>query len=186
MPSPKAYANAFSAHEVQAITRLSLPMIDYLARIGFLRPAYDLTSRTRGRVRYYSYRDLVVARTVQRLREAGLQLGRLKAAINYLSREEIWPPLTNGSANANLKWLVTDGKEVLIRNEDGFLDELKPAGQRSFAFVISLQNIQHEVFTLIPDEKRVHFSMKNEPFLEAPVSRIDPANRSPTARGSSR
>jgi DNA-binding transcriptional MerR regulator len=168
MPTAKNLLNLFSAREVNAITGLSLPMIDYLSRIEYLQPSYNPTSRVRGKVRYYSYRDLVVARTVQRFREAGLQLGRLKRAVEQLRAEETWFPQDTGSSANRLWWLVTDGKNVFLRNEDGFLDELRPSGQRAFAFVISLENVQREVKALIPEEKLEYFSMRNEP----PISRV--------------
>ena len=129
MPVPKALLNVFSAREVNTITGLSLPMIDYLSRIQYLQPSYDPASRVRGKVRYYSYRDLVVARTVQRFREAGLQLSRLKSAIEQLRRDETWFPKDGGGSATKLWWLVTDGKNAFLRNEDGFLDELKPNGE---------------------------------------------------------
>jgi len=70
MPSPRKLLNAFPPREVSQITGLSLPMLDYLSRMGYLRPSYGSGPGVRGKVRYYSYRDLVIARIVQRLREA--------------------------------------------------------------------------------------------------------------------
>jgi DNA-binding transcriptional MerR regulator len=172
MPVPKQVLNAFPAREVNQITGLSLPMLDYLSRMRYLKPTYGDGAGVRGRVRYYSYRDLVVARVVQRLREAGVELSRLKAAIQQLSRDETWSPLRDSDGLASpLQWLVTDGKHVLMRNPDGFLDELKPDGQRSFAFVVSLDNAQDEVRERIPAEKREHYSMRNEPIEFAPSRR---------------
>jgi DNA-binding transcriptional MerR regulator len=173
MPIAKAVLNAFSAREVNMITGLSLPMIDYLSRIQYLEPSYDPRSRIRGKVRYYSYRDLVVARAVQRFREAGLQLNRLKSAVEQLRREETWFPQDDEGSAKRLRWLVTDGRNVFLRNEDGFLDELRPNGQRAFAFVISLENVQREVMELIPEDKLEYFSMRNEP----PISPKAPRDR---------
>ena len=108
MNKAKAVLNAFTAAEVSQITGLSKPMIDYLARADFMRPAYDPDGRpVRGRVRYYSYRDLVVARIVQRLRENGVELTRLKAAIQTLADDKTWK-----GRSSRLGQLVTDGAHV--------------------------------------------------------------------------
>src|SRR5215472_17194819 len=86
MPQPRTVLNGFTAREVERITGLSVPMVDYLSREGYLRPTYGL-ERVRGRVRFYSYRDLMVARIVQRLRERGIELRRLKQSIQRLSED---------------------------------------------------------------------------------------------------
>jgi hypothetical protein len=87
--------------------------------------------------------------------------------VEQLRREETWFPQDGGTSTNRLWWLVTDGKNVFLRNEDGFLDELRPNGQRAFAFVISLENVQREVRELIPKDKLEYFSLRNEP----PISR---------------
>ena len=157
MPVPKRVLNAFTAKEVQAITGLSLPMIDYLLRAGFLTPAYG--AGTRGQVRYYSYRDLVAARLVQQLRETGVELSRLKRAVAQLCEDAPWSDTT--PLTARLDWLVSDGKEVLLRSGDGFLDTLRRDRQRSFAFVVNLPSLEQQVRTLVPKAKRTHFTMEN-------------------------
>src|SRR5947209_6423673 len=125
MPKPRPVLNAFTAHQVTAITGLSIHMINYLAREGYLRPAYD-QGHVRGRTRYYSYRDLVVARIVQRLREVGLELKRLKPAIKVLSSNETW--LAAGKERA-ISLLATDGKTLFYPDEKGALVELTRGGQ---------------------------------------------------------
>ena len=159
MPLPKRVLNAFTARELHNITGLSLPMVDYLLRMDYLKPSYGHGDR--GRVRYYSYRDLVVARVVQRLRETGVELAKLKQAIQSLCGDEAWLPAKTGEALSPLHWLVTDGKEVLLKRDDGFLDELKPNGQRAFAFVVNIENLEQEVKGRIPIGKLEHYSMDN-------------------------
>jgi DNA-binding transcriptional MerR regulator len=163
MPIPKKIPYVFTPKETANITGVSLHMLDYLYRMGYLQPAYvpPGTPGIRGKVRYYSYRDLVVARTIQRLRETGVELARLKEAMKTLAQEDTWLPKRDGPNP--LRWLITDGKEVFLENHDGFLDQLRPNGQRSFGFVVSLANIQAEVKTLIPRGKKGQFSMRNKP-----------------------
>jgi DNA-binding transcriptional MerR regulator len=164
MPKPKQIPYAFAPKEASSITGISVHMLDYLYRMGYLHPAYVPAGApaVRGKVRYYSYRDLVVARTIQRLRETGVQLARLKDAMQTLAHEDTWLPKKIETGTNPLRWLITDGKEVFLENDDGFLDQLRPNGQRSFGFIVSLTNITNEVKTLIPKGKRRQFSMQNK------------------------
>jgi DNA-binding transcriptional MerR regulator len=163
MPKPKRIPYAFTSKEASTITGMSVHMLNYLCRTGYLHPAYVPAGvpAVRGKVRYYSYRDLVVARTIQRLRETGVELARLKDAMQILAQDDTWLPRKVKNGTNPLRWLVTDGKEVFLKNDDGFLDQLRPKGQRSFGFIISLANITSEVKTLIPRGKRRQFSMRN-------------------------
>lgn len=164
MPKPRRVLNGFTALEVEAITGLSKPMIDYLAREGYLTPYYGKErppekARVRGLVRYYSYRDLVVARVVQRLRECGLELKRLKSAICTLSEDRAWfPP---GKRPFDL--LATDGKEVYFYHQNGSLVELTKQRQQAFSFVVDVAKVQREVRGRIERVKRQAFAMENLP-----------------------
>lgn len=169
MPVPRKVLNAFPAREVSRITGLSLPMIDYLLREDLLRPSYGEEAGRRGKVRYYSYRDLVIARLIQRLREGGVQLGRLKAAVQTLCRDGPW--VAKGDPMSRLNWLITDGSEVFLRNDDGFLDALTGSGQRAFAFVVNLSQLEAEVRERIPAAQRAHFDIENRSLIYAETSR---------------
>jgi DNA-binding transcriptional MerR regulator len=173
MPKPKKVLNAFTADEVTSITKLSRPMVDYLATKGFLRPAYvDETvgrarpRRARGRVRYYSFRDLVIARVVQSLRETGVRLHRLKLAINRLNEHPDWADAPD-DPTAKIRWLLSDGKNVLIKHHDGFLEEIA-SGQRAFAFVVNLDQVEREVRQKVPVKRRPYCSLTNTTLLLDP------------------
>jgi DNA-binding transcriptional MerR regulator len=175
VPRPKEIPYAFTPKEASRITGISVHMLNYLYRMGYLQPAYLLAGApaVRGKVRYYLYRDLVVGRTIQRLRETGVELARLKDAMKTLAQDDTWLPKKVTDGANPLRWLVTDGKEVFLENDDGFVDQLRPNGQRSFGFVISLVNIKNEAKTLIPRGKRGQFSMRNKALPDKPtVGRI--------------
>jgi DNA-binding transcriptional MerR regulator len=172
MPRETRYLNAFSKSEVHKITGLSLHMIDYLERNGYLRATYrDPRSaeggERQGRVRYYSYRDLVVARIIQRLRETGVRLNRIKSAMQYLRSDEAWGfAKRQDSAIGPVKWLVSDGRQPKLKAEDGFLDELKVGGQRSFAFIVGIEGTQAELMKHPALEgRRQEFTMENRPLI---------------------
>jgi hypothetical protein len=91
---------------------------------------------------------------------AGVELARLKKALEALRQDEAWLE-TSTRRSMPIQWLVADGKGVLLKHEDGFLDELRPGGQRSFAFIVSLQTVQDEVRSRIEPRKRKLFNIRN-------------------------
>ncbi len=113
MPKPRIALNGFTAAEVNAVSGLSRPMIEYLNRHGYLRPAYAPEDNPRGRVRYYSYRDLVVARLIQLLREGGIQLTRMRAATQQLSEDRFWS--CGPEPSCRCEWVMSDGRVVELR-----------------------------------------------------------------------
>jgi DNA-binding transcriptional MerR regulator len=168
VPEPKNVLNAFTAAEIEDMIGLSVEMIDYLAREGYLVPTYG-RGRVRGRVRYYSYRDLVIANVVQSLRKTGVELARLKKALRALKKDAAWfESASPGRKSKTVQWLVTDGRKVLLKHEDGFLDELRPGGQRSFAFVVNMNNIQREVREQLSQEKLKHYTIENRALVFGP------------------
>jgi DNA-binding transcriptional MerR regulator len=158
VPVVRSVINAFPADEFAAISGLSVHMVNYLSDHGFLRPAFGNPSGVRGAVRYYSYRDLVVGRLIQRLREGGVQLKKLKEALQALALDPVFLRREE-DLQAQLRWLVTDGSSVHFKSQDGFLDELGGRGQRSFAFVVDLDHLTSEVRRRIPPKKRKHFQL---------------------------
>lgn len=164
MPSTRPVLNAFTAKEVQEITGLSRPMIDYLLRAGFLRPHYAVGPGRRGKVRFYSYRDLVAARLVQRLRETGVELHKLKKAVQELCLDETWG--FGDDRSKQLMWLVSDGKDVWLKSNDGFLDSFRRDRQRAFSFIVNLPQLGREVKLLVPPKKRKLFTLENLDLLQ--------------------
>ena len=150
-------------------------MINYLARCGYLTPTYfDSASEEKvcvqGRVRYYSYRDLVIARIIQRLRESGVRIGRLKQAVVFLKKDEAWGIGGDRQESDPIKWLIYDGKNVLFRNEDGYLNDLRRENQCPFSFVIGLDGMKNEVMKLVDVDKLEFFTMENMPMRLQPCS----------------
>src|SRR5947209_17763792 len=98
--------NAFTVREVSDITGLRPAMLNYLIRNEYLKPSYredhDLPERQkrrpRGNTRYCSYRDLIIAKTIQRLLDAGVQLIRLKEALYDLRADKHWLTVTRAAS----------------------------------------------------------------------------------------
>lgn len=164
MPKPLAFANAFTAKEVAKISGLSVHMVSYLANNGFLLPSHQGTGGRRGSTRYYSYRDLVMARLINRLGEAGIELKRLKVALGQLQKSDIWSRLGGQAACA---MLVTDGNSILVHEEDGSILDLTKGGQLAFAFVMDLAATDTELRGSVDEERRKHFSYNAQPLKVA-------------------
>jgi DNA-binding transcriptional MerR regulator len=157
MPKARDALNGFSVAEVHSISGLSMPMIDYLKRHGFLQPAYCCADNPRGRVRYYSYRDLLVARMIQCFRDTGVQLARLKSTAQRLSKDSFW---VEGDSPANgFNWVVSDGSGIGFRNREQLNEHLMGSGQQAFMFVLNVGELLRDVRSSIPSEKQPHFSM---------------------------
>jgi DNA-binding transcriptional MerR regulator len=178
MPRPRKVLNAFTAKEVRDITGLTLAMINYLSRMDFLVPAYGGDTPGQGRVRYYSYRDLVVARLIRRLRLTGVGLVTIKAAVVRLRSDDLWEERARELPSA-LSWLKTDGRDVFIERADGFLEFMRGDGQGAFGFLVNLGSLASEVRAKIPPgDKLDNFTMHNRPLMEPPTTPAERRRRS--------
>jgi DNA-binding transcriptional MerR regulator len=181
--------NAFTIREVADITGLQPAMLNFLIRNAYLKPSYredhDLPERQkrrpRGNTRYCSYRDLMIAKTIQRLLNAGVQLARVKEALNDLRDDKHWLARMRGaSIERTITWLVTDGKKVYLQDQDQpFLNPLGESRQKAFSFIIEMTSIHSEVRAGIRHsqspkcrEKIAHFKLANEePIFDPPRKR---------------
>lgn len=144
--------NAFSVAEVAKLTNLKRGMIHYLTQHGYLKEVCreDADARqnekrkARGNAKFYSFRGLVIAKTIERLLAAGVQLSHLKTALEHLRKDRHW--ICNG-ADLPITWLVTDGSKVFLRDEEGYVDLMRRGGQRSFAFVVEVGCIRADLIT---------------------------------------
>lgn len=153
--------NGFTPREASAIVGLTVHMLNYLARHGYLVPTYG--GRGRGRVRHYSYRDLVVAKIVARLLGAGLEIRRLKDGIAKLSQHSA---LSSGDATAVLRTLVTDGSSLYMVDGGGGLNDVAD-GQLAFGFILDLGRMRDEVVDRLDSDQLRNFSLKNRKLRSA-------------------
>lgn len=146
--------NAFTLREVSEITGLNPAMLNFLIRNDYLRPTYredhDLPSRqkrrARGNTRYCSYRDLMIAKTIQRLIDAGVQLTRVKEALVELRADKHWLVTSTGIPTERaIAWLITDGKQVYLQDQEGFLELLRKGRQRAFSFIVDMSSVRSDV-----------------------------------------
>ena len=163
MPRTRTFVNAFNGRELVALSGLKPSMVNYLATAGFLEAAYRPGSSSRGSTRYYSYRDLLVARVIGRLASAGVELKRLKEALIDLQRAELWRELDPARV---LPLLVVSGEKVLLQERDGAIRELTSRGQLVFAFVLDLGETVNELKAGMDNDRRLNFSYEVLPLRE--------------------
>lgn len=163
MPKPKPVLNAFTSSQAARIVGMSVHMLNYLARHGYLVPNYGRSGK-RGKTRHYSYRDLVIARLVQRLLDAGLELRRLKDGLKKLSKSSHW---TEAGFARNVQLLATDGRDLYFVQGRTNVLALTKNGQLAFAFVLDVSAVRRDVEQQLDAEQLQRFSLRNGRLLYA-------------------
>ncbi len=101
--------------------------------------------------RLFSFGDIVVLRAVAKLLDGGVSVYRLRRALGALRT-------THASitcARMPAAYLVTDGRDVLLRHKSGVF-ELLATGQFSFAFVVEMESVRKEAVAFAKTFSVVH------------------------------
>ena len=139
----------YSTKEAARLTGFKTSMmVAYLCRQGIVVPT-KRPEPGRGRTRLYSFGDLVVLRSVNRLLTSGLPVSRLSAALNELQRRfrRIEPE------TALTRYLITDGHSVFLADEPGKLVDLNQDGQIAFAFIVDIEHARKDVISATQQTK---------------------------------
>ena len=133
---------SFEIRDVERLTGLKRAMIDYLCRSKLVVPS-RMGSRGRGRGirRRYSLGDVILLRTYAKLLKAGVSVKRLKEAHGTWSRHF----KTMDHQTPPARYLVTNGNDILICDEQKILTNLTANGQLAFAFIVDLKQMRDEV-----------------------------------------
>lgn len=178
MPQARTAANGLTTKQVAECSGLSVHMVNYLARHDYLVPHHDRVARS-GAVRYYSYRDVIVARLIHRLLETGVPLKRVKAALALMHGSEFWERLGRQDTVA---LLVSNGSAIMMPQPNGTLLELPEGRQLAFGFLVNASEAQAEVLKRLSPLHRSNFSLKNEPLLFVEQSTVEPSMSRTPAR----
>ncbi len=128
----------YTLAQTEKLVGLSRPMLEYLCRLGIVRPT-AASCRGRGRKRLYGFADLVLLRVVSRLLSNGISVARMRAGLTGLRKR--CPELASALQKSVL---VTDGVRVYLLDKNGSLEELQ-FGQLAFAFVVELSGIHSDL-----------------------------------------
>jgi len=127
-------------------------MLDYLERQGVFEreqmrePGYRETAG-KGRVRRYTFRDVVILRAVSRLLERGVSVSRIKVAMMELARNPQFE-CERGRLRYEqqpIQFVVTDGTDLFFPGDDQALVSLLQNGQQAFSFVMDFEVARKEV-----------------------------------------
>ena len=136
MADAREISQSFSVAQAAAFSRLSLSMVNYLCRTKIVVPSNG-RKRGRGVQRLFSFGDIVVLRAIAKLLDGGVSVYRLRRALGALRTSHA--SITNARMPAS--YLVTDGRDVLLRHKSGVF-ELLATGQFSFAFVVEMESVR--------------------------------------------
>lgn len=103
----------FSTQEVSELTGASVRQVDYWGRTGLLKPS-GRDANGRGTRRRYTFRDIVAAQTIQKLRTGDCPLQKIRKAIRHLQAH--YPADSNANVLARLV-LLTDGSHVYLLSD---------------------------------------------------------------------
>lgn len=129
----------FPSDQAAQFSGLSLSMVNYLCRNGVVVPTGG-TKRGHGRVRQYTFGDVVALKLVAKLSASGVSPLRMKKGLKGLRKHH--PEITLTSLPGS--HIVTNGIDLYLRQE-GQPIERAFDGQFAFAFVVELGQLQREV-----------------------------------------
>lgn len=122
----------FTAAAARRIVGVSQRKLDYWDERGLVIPSIRKADG-KGSDRRYSFMDLVKLSVVKRLRDAGLSLGKIDAAIKILRKRRGGDPLAD-------RCLITDGKTVHVMTDDpSALEDVLRKGQLVFTVIAAGQ-----------------------------------------------
>ena len=147
---------SFDIAQVEVLTDLRRPMLNYLDRTEILKPQFS-EGRGRGKKRRYSYSDVVILRSLARLLKAGVGVLHLKRAIEKFRQNH---PLDSDMGLTKF-YFVTDGIDVFLKQSEEVVEQLS-TGQLAFAFVLEIGQVRKEV-----DDRLSHMEHGNEKLRSA-------------------
>ena len=122
-----AEEQGFRAPEVAKIVGISYRQLDYWARTGLVTPSIKDAGGS-GTQREYSFRDVVVLRAIKNLLDTGVNLQRIRKAIDYLR--------THLKEQPTQLTLLSDGNKVYAAESPDEVIDLLQRGQGVFAIAV--------------------------------------------------
>ena len=126
---------AFSEEQAERFTKLSLRRLRYWAKTGFFSPSFVEDNPRLPFSRFYSFKDLVALRTLERLRvQNNVPLQHLRMVAEELShlKDELW---------TSTKLYVADRRVIIANPENGRLQE---AVSKQYVLAITLKDVIDE------------------------------------------
>ena len=135
--------STYTLAEAAKITGLREKMIDYLCRTQIVIPnGSKHKGKGRGRIRRFTFADLLLLQTLKRLLAQGISVARLKDSLKGLRGQ-----LTNVKYEDDLiaRFIITDGKHAYFRDDTSLISLTEIEGQYVFRFVVDMEMTRKEV-----------------------------------------
>lgn len=137
-----------TTREAAKVIGLSIAMLHYLHREEIVSPS-DTGNDTRGKKNTYSFQDLIILRLASNLLRVGLPPKKLKRAFATLRKLFPSEPITAIPA----RYIITDGKDILLRDECDIITEITNGGQLRLPFYLdNLDEIRSFLLARLHDD----------------------------------
>ena len=137
---PRDERSGFGGPDVVGLVGITYRQLDYWARTGLATPSVR-GAKGSGSRRLYSFEDIVRLRVIKRLLDAGVNLERIRTALDELAR------LGRSLSDVTL---ASDGTTVYAIEDDRQLLDLLRRGQGVFAIAVEplIEELRGEVISL--------------------------------------
>lgn len=142
----------YLSKELAKLSGLSGYMVSYLCREGLLRPkvkvraATLVASRGYGRARMFSFADVLLARSIRKLLDAGVSTRQVRTSIRVL--EQKLGQLPYDLVNARVTIV---GKTIYLETRLSAPIELTSDGQMAFSYMLDLRQIRSRADRLVSE-----------------------------------
>lgn len=143
-----AQTGPYTVRQAAHVSGLSVHMVDYLCRHQIVTPSAS-QELGRGKIRYYTYTDLVVLRVVAKLLDQGVSVLRFRKQYQLLKSRKF-----DAAQLMACRYLVTDGSNIYLKDDRAQLLERLDSGQTAFAFVMDLNPVKKAVAESLKSKKR--------------------------------
>jgi DNA-binding transcriptional MerR regulator len=140
------------AKDAAHVVGVTVQMLDYLEREGVFQREQSRweaksENRQRGVRRLYTFRDLIVLKSIAQLLANGVSVRRIKKAVEHFSREERFACDRDRVIfdQSPVQYFVTDGSDIFFRKDKTELVSVLEAGQQAFLFVMDLDQVRSQV-----------------------------------------
>ncbi|MBJ7500560.1 MAG: MerR family transcriptional regulator [Sphingopyxis sp.] len=142
----------FTSSEAARLAGFKKPyMLNHLEREGiFIRENFE--DRRHGRVRKYTFGDVIVLRSINRMLELGARPARIRSVIQELTKMKGFTDAREASefaARALGTSLFVSRTEAFLIESDQKVLELLKGGQMAFGFFLTVKEISQEVIEVV-------------------------------------
>lgn len=135
----------YDLRQVHQWTGHSEKMLDYLCRTEIVTPV-EAGRRGRGRMRKFTFPDIVLLRAVKLLLDQGVSVRKIRSSLKNI--REKFQEFTPGQLPN--EYIFSDGQNVYLRTQKDVLAEISKSNQLAFSFIMHLPKLQKDIENRTP------------------------------------